>query len=532
MGRQFGKYIIEKELGRGAAGIVYLACDPDLDRRVAIKILVVPHTFGSEERARLVERFRREARAAAGLEDPSIPRIYEVGEVTGHHYIAMEYCPGSTLAERIARKGPVPSDEAKRIMLAVLQALQVAHANRIVHRDVKAANIMLGPDGSVKLMDFGISRMESDTGLTASGMISGTPAYMAPEQAAAGPVSPATDLYAAGSVLHEMLTGEMVFPERSLPQLLHAIVYEDPQLSPRLPSEFLPIVQRCLCKDPANRFASAAEMTAGLRDAESAESRSGGVPTLVGAQVGALLRASTTEPAPAKTAVNPKDGAEMVYVPAGEFLMGSRAGEGYSNEQPQHKVYLDAYWIYKHDVSVQQYRRFSMATGCEMPDPPRWGWKDDHPVVNVTWEDAKAYCEWAGVALPTEAQWEKAARGTDGQIYPLGKGWGAMDANWRESESGRTTPMGSYPGGASPYGCQEMAGNVCQWCADWYDESYYLVSPDRNPTGPATGAFRVLRGGSWFVSPEYCRSAYRYGGSPPSSRDNCSGFRCVLRPGV
>ena len=127
-------------------------------------------------------------------------------------------------------------------------------------------------------------------------------------------------------------------------------------------------------------------------------------------------------PVAGATRINPKDGAVMVYVPAGEFVMGD---DQMPRSSPRRTVTLDAFWIYKNDVTVAQYRKFCQATGRQMPQTPTWGWKDDHPVVNVTWDDAKAYCDWAGAALPTEAQWEKAARGTDGRMYPWGNEWDA-----------------------------------------------------------------------------------------------------------
>jgi len=124
--------------------------------------------------------------------------------------------------------------------------------------------------------------------------------------------------------------------------------------------------------------------------------------------------------------VNPRDGAEMVYVPAGEFLMGSKEGEGDSDEHPQHKVYLDGFWIYKTEVTVGQYRKFCQATGWQMPSDPGWKGHDDYPMVYVNWDDdATAYAQWAGAALPSEAQWEKAARGPDGRVYPWGNDWDA-----------------------------------------------------------------------------------------------------------
>lgn len=237
---------------------------------------------------------------------------------------------------------------------------------------------------------------------------------------------------------------------------------------------------------------------------------------------------------------NPKDGAEMVYIPPGEFIMGTSDEQIDSllrqfptlglllldNDKPQHRVYLDGYWIYKYEVTVAQYRKFCNETGRQMPTAPPWGWQNDHPIVNVTWYDAVAYCEWSGVQLPMEAQWEKAARGTDGRIWPWENQWDSSKCNSCESGIKRTTPIGSYPQGTSPYGLMDMAGNVYEWCADWYDKNYYVSAPDRNPQGPSAGIWRVLRGGSWLVISIYVRVANREGSSPDRGCSNW-GFRCV-----
>jgi formylglycine-generating enzyme required for sulfatase activity len=213
------------------------------------------------------------------------------------------------------------------------------------------------------------------------------------------------------------------------------------------------------------------------------------------------------------TRVNPKDGAEMVFVPAGHFLMGEVDIE----QNPCRTVTLDAFWIYKNDVTVAQYRKFCQATGRQMPQPPGWGWKDDHPVVNVTLENAEAYCRWAGMALPTKAQWEKAARGTDGRRYPWGNEWdpGKLCCSVGQHR-GSTAPVGSYPAGASPYGCMDMAGNVWQWCADWYGN-------------PASRQDYVLRGGSWNYNFEIFFRCGSRGVTGPVSRDGGPGFRCAVR---
>jgi sulfatase modifying factor 1 len=227
------------------------------------------------------------------------------------------------------------------------------------------------------------------------------------------------------------------------------------------------------------------------------------------------------------TVTNPIDGAEMILIPAGEFLMGS---EEYEDEKPQRQVYVDAYYIYKTPVTVAQYRAFCQATKREMPDLPVWS-KDDHPIVRVTWKNATAYTSWAGARLPTEAQWEKAARGTDGREYPWGNEWDVSKCNNWDTGPHQTTPVGSYPQGASPYGVLDMAGNVWEWCADWYDENYYQSAPDRNPPGPDMGTDRVLRGGSWYViAPDFFRCAYRRNSYPNGRRSDQYGFRCARTP--
>ena len=231
----------------------------------------------------------------------------------------------------------------------------------------------------------------------------------------------------------------------------------------------------------------------------------------------------------------------MVYIPAGEFIMGTSDEQIdallrqfpnwnrslFDDEKPQRRVYIDGYWIYKYEVTVTQYRKFCDETGRKMPVEPDWGWQDDHPIVNVTYNDAAAYCNWAGVQLPTEAQWEKAARGTDGRIWPWGNEWDANKCNNFQTGPRKTKPVDSYPQGRAPYDVMDMAGNVWEWCADWYDGNYYASAPERNPHGPVSGNWRVLRGGSWSDdSPSYLRAAYR-DGSNPGSGNRYNGFRGV-----
>lgn len=224
---------------------------------------------------------------------------------------------------------------------------------------------------------------------------------------------------------------------------------------------------------------------------------------------------------------NAMDGAEMILVPAGEFTMGSDTAS--REEKPQHTVYLAKYRIYAYEVTVAQYQTFCAATGRQMSNPPSWGWIEDQPIVNVSWKDALAYARWAGGRLPTEAEWEKASRGTDGRLYPWGNE--ADPSRYITYSDNNPTPelVGSHPAGASVYGCQDMTGNVAEWCLDYYDAGYYAVSPVENPAGPTSSpnGSRVVRSGSWkSMSDQNARCARRWKYDPGSHYDFL-GFRVV-----
>jgi formylglycine-generating enzyme required for sulfatase activity len=235
------------------------------------------------------------------------------------------------------------------------------------------------------------------------------------------------------------------------------------------------------------------------------------------------------------TQTRSKDGMTMLYVPAGDFAMGT--DYGYSdNEKPMHTVTLEAYWIDRTEVTNAQFRMCVEAGACQAPTTcdrgePTYndGAKTDHPVVCVDWNQALAYCEWAGVRLPTEAEWEKAARGTDGRKYPWGPVADCSKAQAREC-GGQTVPVGSKAAGASPYGALDMAGNVYEWVNDWYHRNYYDVSPDSNPPGPASGSDKVLRGGRWDSIWIDVRASNRIDHSP-TERSHYIGFRCAASPG-
>ena len=237
------------------------------------------------------------------------------------------------------------------------------------------------------------------------------------------------------------------------------------------------------------------------------------------------------------------DGAQMVFVPAGPLEMGSE------DESPVHTVMLDDYFIDQYEVTNALYAAFLNEQGNRSEGGSTWlnasssavrihesggSWQadsgyGDHPVVVVSWYGAQGYCVWRGDRLLTEAEWEKAARGDDGRTYPWGETPPDISLLNFDGNEGGTVPVGSYPDGASPYGALDMAGNVWEWVADWYDVDFYLNSPDTNPSGPEIGDLKVLRGGSWFNSSNFVRAANRFGDGP-DYRLNNFGFRCARSP--
>ena len=248
------------------------------------------------------------------------------------------------------------------------------------------------------------------------------------------------------------------------------------------------------------------------------------------------------------TLVSEIDEMTLLYVPAGEFTMGSDSN---SDEQPIHKVTLDAFWIDQTEVTNKMYSSCVEAGVCEEPTnagsyshSSYYGNAEfyDYPVIYVDWNMAKTYCEWADRRLPTEAEWEKAARGENANVYPWGNTFDGSLVNFcdtncsfsyadKSSDDGfaDVAPVGSYPNGASVYGALNMAGNVREWVNDWYSETYDSSSPSSNPEGPSSGQYRALRGGSWISGDDVVRSSVRYGNGPTDSDDDI-GFRCSRSP--
>jgi len=259
------RYRIERPLGQGGMATVYLAHDEELDRPIALKILA-DNLAGD---ATFRDRFEREARLAARLSHPNVVRVFDVGESDGRPFIVMEYVEGDTLADELVRHGPLPPARAVELALQICSGLEAAHASGLVHRDVKPRNLLLRPDGVLKIADFGIARAAESTRVTEIGTILGTAAYLAPEQAQGLEATPAADLYSVGAVLYELLTGQVPYTATSLVELTAKQQAGPPAPIAGAPALLELAVIRCLEPDPSERPASAAALAAELAATEA-----------------------------------------------------------------------------------------------------------------------------------------------------------------------------------------------------------------------------------------------------------------------
>ncbi|MDH7481499.1 MAG: serine/threonine-protein kinase [Armatimonadota bacterium] len=258
-----GHYQIVREIGR-SNDIVYEAIDTRINRRVALKELVIPPNLTGQQRRERIERFYREARAAGSLTHPNIVTIYEAGEDQGRHFIAMEYLEGQSLRNILEIEGQISVDRAIEIISQVCDGLAFAHSKRVIHRDIKPDNIHILPSGLVKITDFGIARLMEEPSLTANGQVFGTPSYMSPEQIAGKQLDHRTDIFSLGIVIYEMLTGKKPFTGDSVVTITYNIMNQDVVIPPTIPPFMANVIRRCLAKDPNMRYQSAEEIKADL----------------------------------------------------------------------------------------------------------------------------------------------------------------------------------------------------------------------------------------------------------------------------
>jgi serine/threonine-protein kinase len=417
----------------------------------------------------------------------------------------------------------MPFAQIRSIMSKILEGIAEAHRHGIVHRDIKPDNVLLRIDRQEplpKVVDFGVAKILEGTVYTVTGAMLGTCRYMAPEQVEKPDLlSYPADLYSLGVTLFEMITGRCPFEHDSHFALMMAHVRDQPP-SPSsyradVPSALCELTLQALSKNPAQRPRDCAEFQAKLTAA-----------------------LGHVDAQPAEAVDNPSilrdaDGGELVLIPAGFFGMG----------QERRRVYLDAFYIDRLPVTNRQFATFIEVTGYKPSHSDFFRNASDtrppehllqHPAVHVSWIDACAYAQWAGKSLPTEAQWEKAARGTDGRKYPWGKSApDATRANYGMTRRG-TMPVGSHPAGASPYGVLDMAGNVWQWCLDVDSPDFYAHGPSHNPCnhGDAPGGSgksrRVVRGGAFLYDAHSVRTFSRTS-FEPGVRSQAIGFRCARR---
>lgn len=547
-------YAVDGPVGDGGFAVVFRVRDHSLKRTLAVKV-ISPELIQTRT---LVERFQREAETIAQLSHAHIVPVHFVGHQDDLFYLAMAFVEGESLADRLVREMRLPVHEAARIFGEVASALDLAHRRGVIHRDVKPQNVLIeSGSGRALLTDFGIARTEQREQLTATGMVLGTPAYMSPEQVTGETVDHRSDLYSLGIMAYEMLTGRSPFAGTTPRELLVRRVTEAAEpverVNPEIPEDLATLVNRCVAPDPAERVQSATEIVEvleGLRAtavthpvAHDRTSRrqskwlwaaaSGLAVVLAGAALAMLLARDGTQQSELPGPFFPP---AMVLIPGGMYVIGRDDGHVFS--RPAHEVVLDSFAIDSTEVTVASYLEFMDSTGTvapwdELPDPT-------FPVTRVTWSEAGAFCAWryAGGRLPSEEEWEAAARGPSAFIYPWGDTWREGAANTASASIGGPVAVASFPEGRSTQGVYDLVGNVWEWTRS-------RMAPYPGGSAPEDGASHfVIRGGAYDVPddpaqavrlgfpPEAVADATRRGYLPPTPARRAdfdkTGFRCVV----
>jgi serine/threonine protein kinase len=566
------RYEILQLIGKGGMSSVYKAKDQLTGDVLAIKVL--PPAESSDQS--LLESFRQEVVIARKLLHPHVVRIYDIGVAEGTRFISMEYLDGRDLALVLHEDGPLTPAEFLPIFRQLWTALDYIHSNQIIHGDIKLRNLVLGCDGTLKVMDFGIAQDLSKTRRT---LWAGTPGYIAPELWAGDPPSQLSDIFAAGVVCLELLTGEKPRIDRNAPPTTN--------LAEQVSSSLAKLLHRCISSSPHDRPQSAASILDeasgiwnGARPKLSPEPISINAEGSVVAAPKGLAEANPKDRHPLWTtgrvlisgaticfialvlswrhwpqgqwpvlestaneiradplpsALNSPTG-QMVLIPEGDLLIGNDHGRksqqfGYENESPAHTVHVPSFYMDVTEVTNAAYAKFCTSSSHSCPLNPAW---DTHyfdrlqyPVLNISWGDAQAFCSWAGKELPTEVQWERTARGDRGALFPWGNDTISPHANLKGAADGFafTAPVGSFLEDRSSFGVFDMAGNVPEWTAD-----VYSIYPGNASVLPESErAHKVIRGGGFMTDPEFARTTNR-ASAFPTIRDGKTlhvGFRCA-----
>ncbi|MEP6894390.1 MAG: bifunctional serine/threonine-protein kinase/formylglycine-generating enzyme family protein [Chloroflexota bacterium] len=580
IGKTIGKVRIDKYLARGGMAEVYLGFHLSLERPVAVKVL---HSY-IEEDPGLMARFQREARVVAGLRHPNIVQIFDFDAMEGHPYIVMEYLKGPTLSTYLRglheRNERIPTHQVARLLKSLTSALDYAHGQGMIHRDIKPGNIMLHSIGDVipldrpltnevdaVLTDFGLVRIEHAASQTASGMVSGTPSYMSPEQARGDKTDHRTDIYSLGVVLYEMLAGRVPFEADTSMSVIYMQINEPPPPVPGVNPAVQEVMNRALAKNPNDRYQTCREMavdfflaldmtaeaetivesmpndsiskqTMAVVSAKPKNTKPQRKPIWIGVAVLSALclivaafvavrvfskisspPTSTETPSiintePAATdlvtlpVAGPPSSDGMVKMPAGSYEVGITPPDDYHSATTT--VDLPDFWVDIYQITNAQYQQYIDATNAQAPEI--WPGENDHPVRGVTWDQANAYCSWVNKRLLIEAEWEAVGRGPGigPQLYPWGtdptaggKTFGMPDQD--------TYAVGTQPFNVSPSGIFDLVGNV--W--EWVDKPYNSIQD----------GYKILRGGRFGLPQDL---AYRLAVAPDDTRFiKFAGFRCA-----
>jgi len=532
---------------------VYLAREIRTARNVIVKILKAEYCSETE----LQLRFAQEARLACQCQHPNIVTTYYADEEDGRPYIAMEHQQGETIRALIQRGGIETQEQVFWIGFQLALALGYLQNLQIVHRDLKPDNVVVDANSCAKLLDFGVARLK-DSRLTEFGVRIGTLKYMSPEQVKSEPLTFSSDMYAFGVLLFEMLTFKLPYQAEGLEEFFKAILENEPNLTllheSKVPGEVITVVQRCLAKDPANRYPSFGEIADVLRPlvrpdrleqftmpsstvvvkpgkAAATSKRPliwGGIAVALLIAVVALWFAFKRAPAPAATASNLLKSAagEMVRVDAGVALLGSEA-------KP---VTVPTFYIDVTEVTNAAYLAFCRETGSAIPASSQQA-PADYPVVNVSFSDAESFARWAHKRLPSAEEWEKAARGAQGQKFPWGNEWRDHAADIPKDRAAAKTATlvsaASFRSDASPSGALNMLGNAWEWVNAAVvpdDRQIAALSKYFSPPLSKTEAFYQTRGGSFkYAVPEGAEPDLLFDNRamPARTRQEDLGFRCA-----
>jgi eukaryotic-like serine/threonine-protein kinase len=548
-----GKYELLEFLGGGMSH-VYRARDTVIDRLVVVKLLTDDGCRDAQAKA----RFLQEAKVAGNIQHENIVSVFDFGEHEGRPFIVMEYLKGEDLRDAIRAGRTGSLVERLEIALEVAQALEYVNGRGIVHRDIKPENIHIDLSRRVKLMDFGIAKT-ADLSLTKTGMTMGTPYYMAPEQVSGKPVTAQADVYAFGLLFYELLTGMRGVNgdtiEAVMFQILNVPLDPGPMENAGIPAPLRALVLHCVEKQPEDRPLGFGEVVKQIRAliTELAASKTAPIaiatvplpvatvpmPTpsppvetrkpktvwlglaafvillAAGAVwwVAAAGRTHSEPPVkqPVKSAEVPGEVPGqiqgMIYIPAGSFLSGP-------NKTP---VSLPAFYIDEAEVSNAEFVDYCKIQGCAMPEGA-----PDLPVVRVTVEQARAYAAWAGKRLPSALEWERAARGTEGSVFPWGD---AGDKSLANIAGKALKPAKSY---AAYHGAYQMAGNAWEMVEGNVTPSAEAVKSFSSLKPPATALEKwiTMRGGS-FNTPLEAAVAYEFAAIPERFSSSDIGFRCA-----